>query len=141
MQKIVGEHPESLEIRHRVFVLEQGVPAELERDEHDREALHLLARVEGRPAGTARMVVDPRLRSGKIGRVAVLAEFRGRGLGRSLVLALAEEARALGLRELYLDAQVQVVGFYEQLGFQAEGGEFLEAGILHQRMRQQLAED
>lgn len=129
---------EALEIRHRVFVLEQGVPVEEERDELDAVALHLLARVDGTPAGTARMVLDPRQHTGKIGRVAVLPAFRSRGVGRELMEALALRALDRGLVELYLDAQVPVIPFYERLGYRAEGPEFLDAGILHRRMRRRL---
>ena len=129
---------EALEIRHRVFVLEQGVPAEEERDALDEVALHLVARVDGTPAGTARMVLDASHRTGKIGRVAVLPAFRSRGVGRELMAALALRARQRGLVELYLDAQVPVIPFYEGLGYRAEGPEFLDAGILHRRMRRRL---
>lgn len=122
----------ALQIRYRVFVDEQGVPLEEERDSYDDTALHLLARVDGAAAGTARLVVLPA--SGKVGRVAVLPEFRGQGIGEALMAEAHALAAELGLPELVLDAQVQVIGFYEKLGYTAEGPEFLDAGILHRRM-------
>lgn len=120
------ELQEALRIRHTVFVEEQGVPLAEEQDAADASALHLLVFVDGAPAGTARLV------GAKVGRVAVLPAFRGRGLG----VALMEAMHALaGDEELYLDAQVGVIGFYERLGYTAEGPEFLDAGIRHRRMR------
>lgn len=116
----------ALRIRHEVFVQEQGVPVAEEQDACDATAVHLLALVDGVPAGTARLV------GAKVGRVAVLPAFRGHGVG----VALMEEVHRLaGDEELYLDAQVGVIGFYERLGYTAEGPEFLDAGILHRRMR------
>lgn len=120
------ELQEALRIRHTVFVEEQGVPLSEEQDALDASAVHLLAFVEGAPVGTARLV------AAKVGRVAVLPDFRGRGVGVALMEALHALA---GDEELYLDAQVGVIGFYERLGYAAEGPEFLDAGIRHRRMR------
>lgn len=127
--------PEELElalaIRERVFVDEQHVPLELERDEYDALAHHWLAWLDGEPVGTARLVELPG-NIGKIGRVAVLPQARGAGLGRQLMEALLHHASGL---ELILDAQLEVIPFYEKLGFVAEGEIFQDAGILHRRMR------
>ncbi len=71
---------------------------------------------------------------GKIGRVAVLRSARGRGIGALLMRRAIEYANKIGLDSLSLDAQLHAIGFYEQLGFSAEGPEFLDAGILHRRM-------
>jgi predicted GNAT family N-acyltransferase len=130
-----------LRLRHQVFVVEQGVPQELEEDADDARARHYLAFRSGAEAvGTARLVLKP-LQSGKIGRVAVLPEHRGAGLGAALVRWLVEEARGHGCRELILDAQISVIRFYERLGFAPEGEEFLDAGIRHRRMRRRLEGD
>lgn len=131
-QVIEDDRSAALAIRHRVFVEEQGVPVEEEQDAYDAEAVHVLVTVDGVPAGTARMV------GAKIGRVAVLPEYRGRGLGGALMACLTAEARRRGLEELVLDAQVQVIPFYERLGYRAEGPEFMDAGIRHRRMRRAL---
>lgn len=117
-------------IRRAVFIEEQGVPESLEIDGRDPACLHVLAwAAEGGPVGTARLLPE-----GKIGRVAVLAPWRGRGVGSALVRRLVEAADAAGLAKVSLHAQSGTTGFYEKLGFAAEGEEFEEAGIPHRRM-------
>ena len=117
-------------IRRIVFVEEQGVPEELDLDGLDPECLHVLAwNDHGRPIATARMEED-----GKIGRMAVLKPWRGRGVGRALLEALLSEAAARRLSRVHLAAQTQAIGFYEKHGFQATGDIFLDAGILHRSM-------
>jgi predicted GNAT family N-acyltransferase len=127
-------------IRLSVFVEEQKVPAELEADEWDRDALHLLLQNDatGEALATARLV-DLGSGTVKIGRVAVVAEYRGAGLGREIMRAALGLARARGFQEAVLTAQTRALGFYEALGFRAEGTEFLEAGIPHFRMRLRLS--
>ncbi|MGV6808181.1 MAG: GNAT family N-acetyltransferase, partial [bacterium] len=122
-------------IRHRVFVEEQGVPEDLEIDEHDPEARHWLAYGESDdPVGCIRMLED-----GKVGRMAVLAEYRSRGVASSLLRRVIRYARRTELSALYLDAQKGAVSFYEQFDFEPEGDIFLDAGIDHQRMRLKLS--
>ncbi len=117
-------------IRHAVFVKEQQVPESLEQDEHDAHCLHLLVRdLNGRPIATGRLLAD-----GHLGRVAVLRDWRRRGVGRAVVARLMELAREQGLPRVELHAQTQALAFYETLGFRAEGEEFLEAGIPHRLM-------
>ena len=119
-----------LEIRFRVFVDEQGVPAELERDGHDPGALHLLARAAGQiPIATARM-----LRDGHIGRMAVLPAWRRRGIGSALLRELVAIAQRQGMPQVHLHAQCQAEAFYRRLGFLGEGAVFDDAGIDHRRM-------
>lgn len=119
-----------LSVRQIVFVDEQGVPEEEERDEHDASSIHFLARdSSGHPIGTARL-----LDSGRIGRVAVLREWRGRGLGRALMNAVVAETRLRRMPRPHLHAQVQTISFYESIGFAVCGEEFEEAGILHREM-------
>ncbi len=126
-----------LALRMQVFVVEQKVPAEIERDEHDAAAIHLLARREGRPVGTARIVVAGNI--AKIGRVCLLASERGRGAGAALMQACLTYAAALpGIRAAKLGAQVPVIGFYERLGFCAYGPVYLDAGIPHRDMTRLL---
>jgi predicted GNAT family N-acyltransferase len=123
-------------IRRVVFVEEQGVPVEIEWDGRDAECTHALALVNREPVGTGRLMP-----TGKVGRLAVLATSRRHGIGSRLLRHLVELARARGLREVYLHAQVDAIPFYLAHGFVAEGPEFLEAGITHRRMRLALAED
>ncbi|BDI31032.1 acetyltransferase [Capsulimonas corticalis] len=123
-------------IRREVFVVEQNVPAELEWDEHDAEALHILARDahSHAPLGTARLVhYKPGIV--KIGRVCVLAAARGRGVGASIMEFAWGESLRRGYTEAQLSAQVAVLDFYERLGYESFGEEFMDAGILHRMMR------
>jgi len=117
-------------VRHQVFVIEQGVPVHEEWDGLDESAWHALACSRGQPVGCGRL-----LPSGKLGRLAVLSSHRGQGVGRRLVELLLQQARALGMSEVMLHAQVQALGFYGRFGFIPEGEPFDEAGILHRRMR------
>ena len=120
-------------IRLTVFVEEQGVPVEEEIDGHDEtDAAHLLGLEDGRAVATARAV--PFGGGSKIGRVAVLRQARGRGHGAALIRHLIARAQADGVGPVVLDAQVDALGFYERLGFVAQGGVFDDAGIPHRRM-------
>lgn len=119
-------------VRTRVFVEEQGVPPEMEMDEHDAAAVHVLCTVGGKAVGTGRLVGMPD--GMKLGRVAVLPEHRGRGLGTLLVRWLLDAAMRLGHRRVYANVQLGAREFYERLGFEAAGDEFMEAGIRHVRM-------
>jgi predicted GNAT family N-acyltransferase len=124
-------------VRHEVFVVGQGVPLDLERDELDEAADHLVVRVDGRVMGAGRLVVADH-GIGVLGRLAVRAEARGAGLGVALVQAIEERARERGLRAIELHAQTYVREFYERLGYAAVGEEYLEAGIPHISMRKPL---
>lgn len=121
---------EASPIRFTVFVDEQKVPAEIELDEHDAACLHVIARDDGQAVGTGRLLPD-----GHIGRMAVLRDWRGRGVGAAMLSTLMDAARARGDREVVLSAQVHALGFYRRFGFVPEGAEYLEAGIVHQDMR------
>lgn len=121
-------------VREAVFVREQGVPLALEYDDLDPVSDHALALdPTGRAIGTGRLLPD-----GHIGRMAVLAEARGQGVGAAILAALMERARARGMREVVLSAQRHAAPFYARFGFVAEGETYLEAGIPHVRMRQRL---
>lgn len=125
----VREHAQALRIE--VFVVEQGVPVELEWDEADEVSIHAVAYdEEGQPVATGRLLPD-----GHIGRMAVRNSARGQGIGAEVLRALLDEARRLGYVELVLHAQTHATGFYLQHGFKPEGEEFMEAGIPHFRMR------
>jgi predicted GNAT family N-acyltransferase len=120
-------------IRFAVFVEEQRVPPEIELDDMDASCLHALAFIEGKAVGTGRLLPD-----GHIGRMAVLPEFRGRGIGGAILARLVERARERGDKEVILSAQVHATRFYRAHGFVEEGAEYLEAGIRHQSMRKSL---
>ena len=122
-------------VRRTVFVLEQRVPEDEEWDAQDAESRHVLAIAEGEAIGTGRLLPD-----GHIGRMAVLKPWRQRGVGRAMLAALIDMARAAGFVEVVLHAQTHAMPFYEKQGFTAEAPEFMEAGIPHRVMRLSLRE-
>ncbi|MCU0566453.1 MAG: GNAT family N-acetyltransferase [Oculatellaceae cyanobacterium Prado106] len=140
-------------IRHEVFQIGQGVPPELDFDGLDKDSIHLLAWWSDRPVGTTRLreVSEIRVNSSvetsvnnpatpsrliKIERVAVLADYQGRGIGRRLmeeaIAYLQQQQQPLTVK---VNAQLQVQEFYRKLGFQPRGSVFEEAGIPHIEMR------
>lgn len=126
-------------LRYRIFCEEKGVPVELERDADDQIALHVLVRDKGEPVAVARMV--PRKEYGAmIGRVAVVEAHRHRGIGKMLVRKLENQARRQGQRQVVLDAPLDVLEFYHQLGYRAFGEVFRDAGVLHRSMRKRLGD-
>jgi predicted GNAT family N-acyltransferase len=123
---------EAWALRRRVFIEEQHVPEEIELDADDARAHHALALEGGRPVGCGRMV--PHGDYVKIGRMAVLAEHRGAGVGRRILEFLIDNARRRGFRRAVLDAQLHAERFYLKQGFTPVGDPFEEAGIMHRRM-------
>ncbi|MFJ6082020.1 GNAT family N-acetyltransferase [Streptomyces sp. NPDC092369] len=147
----VAEDPADREacfrVRKDVFVGEQGVPEDLEYDEYDAVAVHVLAvREDGVPLGTGRLLHGEQaaektggdLSLGSLGRLAVTKDARGLGVGVALVRAIEDAARARGLAAVDLHAQTHALGFYERLGYEAYGPEYPEAGIPHRAMRRTL---
>ncbi|MFD8719509.1 GNAT family N-acetyltransferase [Streptomyces sp. NPDC059629] len=147
----VAEDPADLAacfaVRKQVFVVEQGVPEDLEYDAYDATALHVLAvREDGEPLGTGRLLYGETaaektggdLCLGSLGRLAVSHQARGLGVGVALVRAIEDAARARGLTAVDLHAQTHALGFYERLGYEPYGAEYEEAGIPHRAMRRAL---
>jgi len=137
--KTPAQREAALDIRFRVFVDEQGISKDLELDDEDSRCLHVIAIAGGKTVGTARMyrAADSE-KSVKIGRMAVLREYREAGVGRAILEFLISHARAEGYRRAILHAQVQALEFYAKCGFIAEGSVFDEAGIPHQKMVRDL---
>jgi predicted GNAT family N-acyltransferase len=123
-------------IRRLVFIQEQNVPEEIEMDADDAHALHALALDEDTPVGCGRMVCHDGYV--KIGRMAVLRERRGEGIGRSILMFLMERARKRGFGRAVLHAQLTAEGFYLKNGYRPEGEVFEEAGIAHRKMSREL---
>lgn len=124
-------------LRRVVFIEEQGVSEADEVDGLDDTAIHLLALDGDQPVGTARLLLKGNV--GKIGRVCVLPQARGTGLGAALIRSALEVLRdRTSVTEAYLGAQSHATGFYQKLGFTVEGEEFLDAGIPHRHMRRAL---
>jgi hypothetical protein len=128
----------ALAVRDEVFVRGMGVPSGVEHDTRDHLCVHVLVRMDGEPAATGRLDVD---RGGKVGRVAVLRRFRGRGLGSRVMRELESVAAEYGLSGLWCHAQLAAAGFYRRLGWRPVGETFMEAGIEHVRMEKQLRRD
>ena len=124
-------------IRRRVFIEEQNVPEEIELDADDGDAFHALAILDGVAIGCGRMLEhgDSEV---KIGRMAVLREFRKTGVGAHILRFLIDRARARGLRKAILHAQLTAEGFYLKEGFNPVGDVFDEAGIAHRKMERDL---
>ena len=121
-------------LRFAIFVGEQNVPPGIELDDLDASCVHAVAYdVDGKAIGTGRLLPD-----GHIGRMAVVVEWRRRGIGAEILEALINEARKRGHKEVILSSQLQAAEFYRGAGFVAEGKVYEEAGILHQKMRRSL---
>ncbi|MGZ5095940.1 MAG: GNAT family N-acetyltransferase [Burkholderiales bacterium] len=117
-------------VRRAVFIEEQRVPESLEWDDEDERSRHVLATdADGTPIGTGRLKRD-----GQIGRMAVMREWRGRGVGASILRTLLEIARKDGCNSVRLHAQTHAISFYARAGFITVGPEFIEAGIPHRMM-------
>ncbi|MEB3297933.1 MAG: GNAT family N-acetyltransferase [Candidatus Sericytochromatia bacterium] len=128
---------EALAVRWSVFVDEQGLPAAEEVDEWDGVCEHLLAVLEGRTVGTARLIpLDAH--TVRVGRVAVMREARHQGVATRLMVHCEDRARSQGREVVRLSAQWGVVSFYEQLGYAVTGAPYLEAGIVHVAMVKRL---
>ena len=122
-------------VREQVFIQEQHVPEELEWDEHDTKAVHVVAYdTRDQVIGTARMLAD-----GHIGRMAVLEPWRKNGVGSAMLKTLLLLAQQQNLSKVFLHAQTSAIGFYEHHGFRTMGEEFLDAGIPHRYMEKDLA--
>jgi predicted GNAT family N-acyltransferase len=124
-------------LRHEVFVIEQAVPTELERDEFDGAAVHLVALRHDTVVGTLRIVADADV--AKVGRMAVAKALRKMGIGSRLIERAAALAKDMGIREMVLHAQITAIDFYRRHGFREEGEIFEEAGIRHVRMRKRIS--
>ncbi|WNR46502.1 GNAT family N-acetyltransferase [Paenibacillus roseipurpureus] len=128
-------------VRFNVFVDEQQVPAHLEMDEKDespQSCHHFLIQDGEIPVGAARWY-EYQEGTAKLQRVAVIKAYRGRSLGKLLILAMEEQAKEQGCLYAILDAQCQAEGFYKQLGYKVISEEpFYDAGILHVRMKKSL---
>lgn len=121
-------------LRTDVFINEQQVPVELEWDDEDNTARHLLAiDADNTAIGCARL-----LPSGQIGRMAVIVSRRGEGWGKQLLAEAEATARAQGQTEVFLHAQTHAIPFYAALGYLIASEEFMDAGIPHRTMRKNL---
>jgi len=122
-------------VREQVFIREQQVPEELEWDEYDAKAIHVVAYdADDQVIGTARLLTD-----GHIGRMAVLEPWRKNGVGSALLEKLLLLAQQRNLSKVFLHAQTSAIEFYKRHGFTTLGEEFMDAGIPHRYMEKELA--
>lgn len=127
----------AFEVRKQVFVEEQGIPEDLELDEYDMEAMHMVAKDGERIVGTARVLFLAASQA-KLERMAILKPFRHRGIGKSIISFLDEEFKNRGIEQVVLHAQCSAVNFYKSCGFEESGSPFWEAGIKHVKMQKRL---
>jgi len=136
---IIGDYSDHQEeiscIRHSVFVEEQKIPKEAVWDERDLICRHVLIGHNGKAVATGRIDLE---KEGKVGRVAVLASARKYGFGQQIMAALEQQARESKLPRVWFNAQISAIGFYERLGYQVVGNDFLEAGIVHRMMQKKI---
>ncbi len=131
------ELQDAFEVRRQVFVEEQGIPEDLEYDDDDHKAMHIVVKDGERVIGTARVQFLATSQA-KIERMAVLKPFRCRGIGKRIISFLNEELRNRQVKQVVLHAQYAVVAFYESCGFKESGSPFCEVGIKHIKMQRQL---
>ncbi len=117
------------QIRTTVFIEEQKVPEDMEWEVEDKTCVHLLVTQGAESIATARL-----LNNGQIGRMAVLKQHRKTGVGAAMLKRLLSIAEAMGLETVFMNAQVEAIGFYEKYGFEVEGDVFDDAGIPHRKM-------
>ncbi len=129
-----------LYVREQVFIVEQDISPDIERDALDASAFHFLALLAGSPIGAARVVLVEGGSLAKIGRVAVLKAERGRGAGGDIMVAIENDFDLALVDGFVLEAQVRALAFYERLGYEPYGDEFMEAGIPHRKMKKERKE-
>ncbi|MGV2948408.1 GNAT family N-acetyltransferase [Acinetobacter sp. AGC35] len=122
--KDLAEHAKA--IREAVFIQEQNIAAEDEWDAEDAVAVHFIVFQQDQAIATARL-----LSNNSIGRVAVLNTARGLGVGQRLMQAVIDHSRAEQRELVKLSSQVHAIGFYQALGFEVQGEEYLDCGIPH----------
>ena len=127
----------ALAVRRQVFIEEQGIAEDIELDEYDREALHMVVKDGQRVIGTARVrfLADGQA---KLERMAVLKPLRRRGIGREIIAFLNEELRNRQIEQVILHAQHSAIVFYKSSGFEESGSSFWEAGIKHTKMQRSI---
>ncbi|MCZ2258971.1 GNAT family N-acetyltransferase [Sporosarcina sp. G11-34] len=131
------ELEDAFSIRKKVFVEEQGVPISLELDEHDKTASHFIVYTENMPIGAGRLR-ETDVGTGKVERVCVLPEYRGRHLGNLVMNALETHAKEKKLQKIVLNSQSYAVPFYEKLGYVITSPEFMDADIPHRAMEKKV---
>lgn len=131
-------YSDAVAIRQDVFILEQGVPREIELDTHEKECLHFVLYTEKDESIATCRLLHVNSTNAKIQRMAVKKKFRGHSYGRLLIEEVEKIAKEKKYTIITLGAQVTAVGFYETLGYQKNGEPFIEANIEHSPMDKKL---
>jgi predicted GNAT family N-acyltransferase len=128
---------DAFSVRRKVFVEEQGVPLNLELDDFDKTAAHFVVYSSETPIGAGRLreTADG---IGKVERVCISKEYRGKHLGNLIMRALEEHAKETGMNKIILNAQSYAVPFYEKLGYVITSPEFMDADIPHRAMEKKI---
>jgi predicted GNAT family N-acyltransferase len=134
-----GIYDDSLQIRKKVFIEEQGIPPELEYDDQDGQAEHFVAYLNDVPVSTAR-VISGEGSTVVLGRVAAIKEYRHKGITRKVIERIEEFEKEIGCSEIQLHAQSSAILFYQKMGYVGFGEPFEEAGIEHLSMRKRFTE-
>ena len=127
------EKEDAFSVRRKVFVEEQGVPLSLELDELDNTSSHFVVYNENVPIGAGR-IRESNAGIGKVERVCILPEFRGKHLGKSIMQSLEDHAAVQNFEKVVLNAQSQAIPFYERIGYVITSPEFMDADIPHRTM-------
>ncbi|WP_028775838.1 GNAT family N-acetyltransferase [Shimazuella kribbensis] len=130
---------DALSVRHRVFVEEQNISSEFDKDEYDGSATHVVIYDKEVPVATGRYRVVKDM--AKIERIAVLSSYRGNGVGKMVMAELEQAAKKRGLACVILDAQAHAENFYEKLGYQSVSGIFMKQSIPHLEMKKRLTKE
>ncbi|QUW21693.1 GNAT family N-acetyltransferase [Sporosarcina sp. Marseille-Q4063] len=134
-----GEREDAFSVRRKVFVEEQGVPLSLELDELDETADHFVVYTENTPIGAGR-IRESDSGIGKVERVCILPEFRGKHLGKLIMQALEDHAASKSFEKIILNAQSYAIPFYEKIGYVITSPEFMDADIPHRTMEKIITE-
>jgi predicted GNAT family N-acyltransferase len=129
--------PAVFALRHEVFVVEQSVPIELEVDEYDKTAQHIIYLLGEEVVGTLRIL--NKNGKAKIGRVAVKKTHRHQGIGSAMMKFAIDVVQKNGFSSVFLESQFHAMDFYRKLGFQEEGDVFMDSGIPHFRMSKNIS--
>ncbi|WP_226577024.1 GNAT family N-acetyltransferase [Halobacillus litoralis] len=132
------QEEDAYHVRREVFVHEQQVPEEMEMDEHDQTALHFVGYEDGKPVAAARLRFSQG--HGKLERVCVLQDYRGRSFGQQMMKEMESVIKEYSFNKAKLNAQTQAESFYETLGYVRISDKFLDAGIPHVTMVKELKE-
>lgn len=130
-------YADALTIRKVVFIQEQNVDEKEEIDAFENHCIHVVAYEDDLPIATARLYKKNDV-IGKVQRVCVLKEYRGKNVGKALLLEMEKIAKSLNFKELHLGAQNHAIPFYEKLGYQICSNEYIDANILHHDMKKVL---